>query len=57
MTVYDYEPGNGPEVPQCLDDACEESKDLTVQECAPGHSWIFVCGRGHWGFISKKLED
>lgn len=56
MTTYDYPPGAGPEVPQCLVDGCDESDDFTVQECAPGYTWMFVCGRGHWGFISKKPE-
>lgn len=56
MSINDP-PVSGPDLPICPADDCEETDDLMVQECAPGHSWMFTCGRGHWGFITKKSDE
>jgi hypothetical protein len=55
VTTYDYEPGAGPVIPQCLWEGCDESDDLTVQEMAPGYTWSMICGRGHWIMFGKKM--
>lgn len=42
-----------PVILQCVVDECL-SLDLEVQECAPGRSWMFTCGSGHWAWITKE---
>lgn len=41
----------------CPAEDCDNTEDLMVQECAPGHTWAFtssVCG--HWAFIYRKTD-
>lgn len=35
-------------VPECTD------LDLWTQECAPGYTWVVVCGAGHLAFIMRS---
>jgi hypothetical protein len=41
----------------CPVGGCENTEDLWVMECAPGYTWTFVNGCGHWGFIYRKTDD
>jgi hypothetical protein len=41
----------------CPVDDCGETEDLVVQECAPGHAYLFtggVCGHVVW--VMRKTE-
>lgn len=40
----------------CPADDCESTDDLMVQECAPGWTWMYTGGCGHWGFVSKEVQ-
>lgn len=45
-----------PVILQCVVDGCL-SLDLDLQECAPGVSWMFTCGEGHWAWITSTGQE
>lgn len=53
----DEDPSTGPEFDVCPAEHCKETRDLVVQECAPGHAWMFTGGVcGHVAFVYRRNE-
>ena len=51
-------PDSGPDITICPAEGCESTEDLMIQECAPGHSWMYTGGAcGHVAFIAKKHDE
>lgn len=46
-----------PQLDVCPAEGCENTEDLVVQECAPGRTWMYTGGCGHWAFIYRKTEN
>lgn len=42
-----------PVIVQCPADDCPDL-DLWTMECAPGFTWVCVCGAGHMSWIMKE---
>ncbi len=48
------EEGGSPVMEKCPAEGCGHTEDLWLMECAPGHTWVYVNGCGHWGFIYRQ---
>lgn len=46
-----------PQMDVCPAVDCKNTEDLWLMECAPGYTWAYVNGCGHWGFIQRRRDD
>lgn len=46
----------GPPFDVCPAEDCKNTEDLWLMECAPGYTWAYVNGCGHWGFIYREPD-
>ncbi|MBC9730714.1 hypothetical protein [Streptomyces sp. TRM68367] len=45
------------ELHTCLDPECRADVRTTIQECAPGLTYMWVADCGHWGFLYRKPQQ